>query len=80
MDKFTETQQDILYRAWLLARDGNGQVVTDEAIPDADALAEAGWLERRIEPGGDMSWWWSAEAEMALDVGELFSTAQASVN
>ena len=68
---FTETQQDILYRAWLFARDGNGQVVTDDAIPDAHALAELGWLERRFEDNGDMSWWWTSKAETALELGAL---------
>jgi hypothetical protein len=68
---FNETQKDILYRAWLLARRGNGQVVTDEAIPDAHALAEAGWLERRFEPDGDMSWWWTSQGETALELGAL---------
>jgi hypothetical protein len=36
--------------------------------------AEAGWLERRFEPGGDMSWWWTPEAETAralvVDAGQ----------
>ena len=68
---FTETQQEILYRAWLLARDGHGQVVTDEAIPDAHDLAEAGWLARRIEENGDISWWWTAQADVALELGAL---------
>ena len=72
---FTATQQDILYRAWLLARDGNGQVVTDEAIPDAHELAEQGWLERRFEPDGAMSWWWTPAAEGALDVNALLQSA-----
>jgi hypothetical protein len=38
------------------------------AEPDAERLSEAGWLERRIvDANGDIAWFWSAEAEMALD-------------
>ena len=66
----TPVQQEILYRAWLFARAGNGQVVTDEAIPDAHRLAEAGWLERRFVDG-EMSWWWTSQAETALELGAL---------
>jgi hypothetical protein len=80
MSRFTETQQDILYRAWLLARDGNGQVVTDDAIPDADDLAEQGWLARRFEPDGEMSWWWTLAAETALDVNALLQSAEGRQN
>ena len=32
---FTAIEQDILVRAWLLAREGKGQVVEDSAEPDA---------------------------------------------
>ena len=67
----TESQQQILFNAWLFARYGNGQVVTDEAIPDAHELAEQGWLERRFEPDGEMSWWWTSQAETALELGAL---------
>lgn len=35
---FTDTQQDILTRAWLLARDGQGQVLEDWAEPDATSF------------------------------------------
>jgi len=77
---FTDTQQDILFRAWLLARDGNGQVVTDEAIPDAHDLAQQGWLDRRVEPNGDMSWWWTPAAETALDVNALMRSADGREN
>ena len=73
---FTATQQDILYRARLLARDGKGQLVTDEALPDAAELAGAGWLEPRAEKNGDTSWWWTPAAEGALDINALLQSAE----
>ncbi len=79
MDKFNAVQQDILYRAWVLARDGNGQVVTDEAIPDAHKLAEQGWLERRFA-GEQLCWFWTAAAEHALDVNALLQSAEGRQN
>jgi hypothetical protein len=69
--EFTDVQQDLIVAAWATARNGGGIVITDEAIPDAHELAEAGWLERRFQPDGEMSWHWTREAELALDVNAL---------
>ena len=67
--EFTEAQQEILTNAWLLAPEG--QVLEAWAYPHAHELAEAGWLERRFEPDGEMSWWWTPQAETALDINAL---------
>ena len=48
---FTETEQEILVNCWLLAREGRGQVLEPWAEPDAQELADAGWLERRTIDG-----------------------------
>ena len=77
---FTAEQQEILFRAWLFARDGNGQVLEPWAYPDAHRLAEQGWLERRSEDNGDMSWWWTPAAETALDVNGLLQSAEGRQN
>jgi hypothetical protein len=76
---FTATQLDILFGAWATSRDGNGQVLEDDAIPDAHELAEQGWLERRIL-GDELAWFWTPAAETALDIGALFERTRASVN
>jgi hypothetical protein len=39
-------------------------------------LAERGWLERRFEPDGEMSWWWTPQAEAALDLSKLFQSVE----
>jgi hypothetical protein len=69
--EFTDTQAEILVNAWLLAREGKGQVLEDWAEPDAQQLRDAGWLEQRTEPDGPSSWWWTPEAETALDLNAL---------
>jgi hypothetical protein len=69
--EFTDTQAEILVNAWLLAREGKGQVLEDWAEPDAERLREAAWLEQRTEPDGPSSWWWTPEAEAALDLNTL---------
>ena len=70
--EFTETEQEILVNAWLLARDGKGQVLEDWAEPDAQQLADAGWLERRtVDATGDTCWFWTQQAETALDMNAL---------
>jgi hypothetical protein len=67
--EFTETQQEILVNCWLLAREGKGQVAEDWAEPDAQQLADAGWLERRtVDATGDTCWFWTRQAETALDM------------
>ena len=69
---FTETEQEILVNAWLLAREGKGQVLEDWAMPDAQQLADAGWLERRtVDANGDTAWFWTQAAETALDMNAL---------
>jgi hypothetical protein len=75
----TETQAEILATAYLLAREGKGQVVTDDAIPDAHELAEQGWLERRFA-GDELAWFWTAQAETALDLSALLQSAEGRQN
>jgi hypothetical protein len=78
---FTETEQEILVNAWLLAREGKGQVLEDWAEPDAQELADAGWLERRtVDANGDTAWFWTREAEMALDVNALNQSVEGRQN
>ena len=78
--EFTETQAEILVNAWALAAKGRGQVLTPGAYPDAIELAEAGWLERRGEDDGPSTWWWTPQAEAALDLNALRRTDAADMN
>ena len=66
--QFNETQQELLVNAYLLSREGKGQVIADHAYPDAHR-AGRGRLARALhfEPDGEMSWWWTTTAETALD-------------
>jgi hypothetical protein len=69
--ELTETQKEILFDAWALAREGKGQVVEDWAWPFAHQLHLKGWLDMRTEPDGATSWWWTKQAETALQVDAL---------
>ena len=69
----TEMQCELLCNAWALASKGRGMVLQPEAYPAAHDLAEHGWLDHRFEENGDMSWWWTPQAETALDVNALTS-------
>jgi hypothetical protein len=78
---FTDVQQDLLVAAWATGRDGNGIVIEDHAYPDAHELAEAGWLSRRfVGPGDEMSWFWTPQAETALDMNALMNSAEGREN
>jgi hypothetical protein len=78
-DTLTDEQLEILFRAWELAHQNKGQVVKDWAIPDAHELCEAGWLERRFQDG-ELSWWWSDRADLALDLAALSRSDAADWN
>jgi hypothetical protein len=79
--EFTDTQQEILVDAWLLAREGKGQVVEDWAEPDAQELADAGWLKRHtVDATGDACWFWTSQAETALDMNALRRDQPADLN
>jgi len=78
--EFTELEAEILVNAWLLAREGRGQVVEPWAPPEAVRLSEAGWLERKMLDNGDAFWFWTAEAETALDMNALTQSASGRQN
>jgi hypothetical protein len=79
--EFTETQLEILCRAWALNAKGSGQVLEPEMYPEACRLEDAGWLERRyVDATGDWAWFWTPEAETALDLNALRETAMGSTN
>jgi hypothetical protein len=79
--EFTEIEEDILVRAWLLARDGKGQVVEDWAMADAKRLREAGWLEARaVNDTDDVAFFWTPRAEGALDMDALRRDDDADMN
>jgi hypothetical protein len=77
---FTDEQLEILYRAAVLARKNLGQVLEPWAFAEAHELAEGGWLERRFEADGEMSWWWTSQAEQALDVNRLVKSHDGRLN
>lgn len=77
---FTPIQLDLLFAAWATSKDGNGIAITDKATPDAEDLLERGWLERRTEPSGDVSWWWTPAAESALDINAMLTRYAGAVN
>jgi hypothetical protein len=91
-EKFTDRQEEILIRAWLLAREREGsdkplgQVLEPEYFPDAHDLAERGWLRREFVPHPEhhdkreLAWFWTDQAETALDTNALIQHAQGRHN
>jgi hypothetical protein len=56
-------------------------VLEDWAEPDADQLCEAGWLERRtVDANGDTAYFWTQEAEGALEMNALRRDDPADMN
>jgi hypothetical protein len=50
-----------------------------EYLADCERLVERGWLERKLI-GGYVTFWLSAEGELALELGVPLSDAKASSN
>ena len=49
--------------------------------PEAVRLADAGWLERRyVDATGDWCWFWTREAEAALDINALTQSVEGRHN
>jgi hypothetical protein len=44
------------------------------------ALAVADWLKRRVESNGELAWWWTPQAEAALDVNRLLQSVEGREN
>jgi hypothetical protein len=62
-------------------RHAKGQVLEELAEPDAQQLCEAGWLERRtVDANGDTAYFWSPQAETALDMNALRRDQPADLN
>jgi hypothetical protein len=76
---FTDQQLEILYRAKILGLD-YGQVLEGWAYPDAHELAEAGWLQRRFQPDGELAWFWTPQAETTLDLTALLQSTEGREN
>ena len=53
----------------------------DWAEPDAQGLADAGWLEHRtVDATGVTCWFWTLQAETVLDMNALRRDDQADMN
>ena len=79
--EFTDSELEILFRAWALDAKGCGQVLEPGKYPEAVKLTNAGWLERRyVDATGDWCWFWTREAEAALDMNALRRNDPADLN
>ena len=76
----SERQIALVADAAILAQSGQGMVIEDWAYPEAHELAEAGWLSRRLEADGELSWHLTREAHIALALGLLLDDAREAIN
>jgi hypothetical protein len=78
--ELTPERLEVASDAYFAGLDGKGIVVHDWAVPAAHDLAEGGWLERRFEPDGVMSWWWTPAAETALGLSAIVQSTASGQN
>lgn len=72
----TEKQHELLFEAWTISRADPpmGMVLKPDCYPDAHRLAEQGWLARRFVDD-ELAWFWTPQAETALDMNALLQSA-----
>jgi hypothetical protein len=80
MAELTENELDALFTAHALAARECGFVPKPELLPECERLREQGWLERRMLDNGDASYWWTREAEMALDLNAVVASSRGREN
>lgn len=80
--ELNDDHMHVLYHAWAASRGNGGIVLEDPGLyVEAHELAEHGWLRRRfVTDDGEMSWWWTPQAEHALDVNQLVQSANGREN
>ena len=76
--EFTETQLEGLFTAKALAP--KGFVPVEEAVPELEQLVEATWLRTEDQDNGDVSFFWTQQAETALDLSDLTTIEGPSLN
>jgi hypothetical protein len=67
----TTEHLELAAAAHFASLDGKGIVITDDAYVVAHDLAEHGWLQRRFQPDGELSWHWTPQADTALGLSNL---------
>ena len=72
--ELTTDHLEILFRARMLGTN-RGQVLEVWQYPEAQALADNGWLRRQFEQNGDVSWSLTAQGDTALDLNALTESA-----
>jgi hypothetical protein len=48
--------------------------------PEANELADRGWLRRQFEPNGDVSWWLTPQGDVALILNALTESVRGREN
>jgi len=80
MADLTADELDALFTAYALAAKDCGFVPKPEMLPECERLREQGWLERRMLDNGHASYWWTREAELALDLNALNQSVEGRQN
>ena len=76
--EFTETQLEALFTAKALAP--KGFVPVEDAVPELEQLVEATWLRTEQQDNGDLSFYWTQQAETALDLSNLTTIEGPNLN
>jgi hypothetical protein len=74
----TDTQLEGLFTAKALAP--KGFVPVEEAVSELEQLVEATWLRTEEQENGDLSFFWTQQAETALDLSDLTTIGDADLN
>lgn len=77
--EFTEVQKEALFEA-KLRYPKEGFVPVDEAFSECEELVDANWLRTEKKENGDTAFFWTQQAETALDLHNLTARGPADDN
>jgi hypothetical protein len=75
-----DAQFRLLAGSWALHKVGAGLVLEAEYEPVARELARHGWLAEELLENGDTAWFWTQQAETALNLTKLVVDAEGRTN
>jgi hypothetical protein len=68
---FTDTEQEILVSAWLLAREGRARCSRTGPCPTRNGCPTPAGSSATVDANGDTCWFWTSQAGAALDMNAL---------
>jgi hypothetical protein len=78
--ELSEIHKEVPAIAFACAGSGNGLVPIEDVVPECDELVDNGWLRTEEKENGDVAYFWTVQAETALDLRNLTTVEGPDLN